>query len=171
MLRIVVNEDETMVTVYIHKAGGIEELHFNYLDELQIDRDNINECFIEQSGKYAWWGTIYEQAKADVEKAKAELEEAEAEADEMVREQLELEGMKVTEALVNRKIKTVGVYKEKLSLLLLCKRQLGILDKVLKAFEQRMEALISIGANARKEFQSQDISIKQDIARRIINGN
>lgn len=168
-MKISINTDDTKVYVIFQRGSTTETKVFDYLEELAIDEDNLNECFIEQSGKYVWWGTLYEEAKIEFDMAKAQLERAEAEADDIVRRELEMDGVKVTEALVNRKIKKEGVYVEALTLLYECKKKVGILDRVVKAFDHRLEALISIGANIRKEYNNMDINVKKEQARNIIN--
>jgi hypothetical protein len=152
------------IEVSIKLANG--KVHkFNVQDELEIDRDYLNDGYIDQSGKYAWWGMVLEVAKMNVEQSKANLELIESEADERVRAELDMEGVKITEALVNRKIKADTEYKTAQKALFKAKKNAGVLDKVLKAFDHRMESLISLGANIRKEENNVELTLKKEMAK------
>lgn len=144
---------------------------FNIKDELAISKATLNEDVIEQPGKYAWWAAVAEQAKHQRDHAETELDKAEAQADYNVRLKLELDGIKITEALVKQNIKLDKEYLMALNTYNLAKKNAATLDKVVKAFDQRMEALINLGANLRKEENNADISLKsmQDKARTITN--
>lgn len=167
---ITMDLDSLDITVTVKtKNGEIEE--FNIKDELMIDRDNVNEGYINQPGRYAWWGMVLEVAKANVERAKRELSVQEAEADERVRTELDMEGVKITEAIVTRRLKADKGYLKASDELAEAQKAAGILDKVLKAFDQRMEALISLGANLRKEEVNVELTMKKMKAREVLKKN
>lgn len=159
--------DDLNTSVTIKLANG--SLHtFNVQDEIEIDRDDLNQNYVEQPGKYAWWGMVAEVAKVNVEEAKAYLEQVEGEADERVRESLELDGIKVTETLVTRKIKSDKEYKEAQTSFFRAKKNAGILDKVLKAFDHRLDVLVNLGASMRKEYNNAELTVKKEVAKRVM---
>lgn len=141
---------ESDVEIYIRMPNG-EIRKFNIEEELKIERTHLNEHFMDQPGKYAWWGMIAENARDKMERAKAKVEQIEAEVDTRVRRELEMDGVKVTEALVNRKIKSHPAYLEALEEYFEAKRRFGILNTILKSFDHRKDALISLSANIRNE--------------------
>lgn len=151
------------------KNGEVKE--FDIKKELEISKATLNENFIEQPGKYAWWAAVAETAKAQRDYLEAELDKAEAQADYNVRLKLELDGVKITEALVKQNIKLDAGYQEALEKYNQAKKNAAILDKIVRAFDQRLEALISLGANLRKEENNAEVALKekQEKARTITN--
>ncbi|WP_270364019.1 hypothetical protein [Bacillus paranthracis] len=150
---------------------GDKEHHFNAKEELIIDKFDINGGYIDQPGKYAWWGTLTEVAREKMENAKAEMEQEEFHADIRAREELDLDGIKITEGLVTRKVKCDREYKKKQSRYIKATKQFKLLDKIMKAFDHRMEALISLGAMVRKENDNVELTMKKEMAKKIIKKN
>ena len=56
----------------IDKNGNRENLNIN--DELRIDENNINEEFMKQSGKYAYWASLLEIVRRYYEAEQRKLE-------------------------------------------------------------------------------------------------
>lgn len=159
--------DDLHTSVTIKLANG--NLHtFNVEEEIAIDKDDLNQNYIEQPGKYAWWGMVAEVAKVNVEEAKAKLEQVEAEADERVRSDLDMEGIKITESLVTRNIKKDKEYKEAQYDYFKAKKNAGILDKVLKAFDHRLDVLVNLGASMRKEYNNAELTVKKEVAKKVM---
>jgi flavin-binding protein dodecin len=124
---------------------------FDVKKELAIDEGNLSQDFIEQPGKFAWWGVLAEVAKSYIDTTKAELERAQAGADRRAREQLDMDGLKVTESAVDKAIKLDEEYQAALKKHNLAKKNAGVLDKISKAFDHRKEMLINLGAHLRRE--------------------
>lgn len=132
---------------------------FDVAEELSISKATLNEDFIEQAGKYAWWSVLAEIAKSYVESTKNAMEKAEAEADKRARTQLQLDGIKITETAVDRAIKLDEEYQAAVNAHLSAKKNAAILEKIARAFEQRKEMLINLGANLRNELDgSSDVT-------------
>ena len=143
-------------------SGEIKD--FNLENELAISETDLNRDFIEQAGKFAWWASLAESAKEIEERLALNQERVEGEADSRARRKLELDGVKVTEGSVKSMMKT----DEKLMTASLAynraKKNAATLKQVVKAFEQRKEMLISLGAhirdghNGNNDFRSRNIS-------------
>jgi len=141
-------ESLDFMTFKVRLANGkVKEFDLN--EELAVSEETLEDDFMNQAGKYAWWATLAEIAKNKKERMEAELDEAEAEADRRVRDILELDGVKITEALVKSRIKLDEDYKTAVNNVLEAKKYASILDKVVKALEHRKEMLISVGAHLR----------------------
>lgn len=147
--------------------GTVKE--YDVEEELRVTKEDLDTHFIEQSGKYAWWGVLAEVAKSYKEEQEAELDRIEAEADNRVREQLELDGIKITESIVSRNIKLDEQFKAQQKLFIKAKRNAQTLDRIVKAFDQRLDSLISLGANLRKEENNSDVKLLQEKAKGIIS--
>lgn len=142
---------------------------YNVGEELSIDVTDLDNDFVEQPAKYAWWAVLAETAKNFKEEQEAELERVEAEADKRVRVDLELNGVKITETIVARNIKLDSDYQKQLEKSLRAKRSAMMLDRVAKAFDQRLDSLISLGANLRAENNNADVKILQTQAKDVVN--
>lgn len=145
-------------------------------EDLRIDSANINEAFCEQPAKYAWWATVAAQAKALVDRKKLEVDRKDdyirktliGELDVEVRQELEMNGEKVTETKVTNNIYCHPRYKEETDELYELKSELNTLQQNLTTLEiakesmnQRKDMLISLGAQLRQEGSNIDLSIKQ----------
>ena len=83
-------------------------------EDLRINADDINESYIDQPSKFAWWAVLAAQARAKADRIKSAIEKQDeyirkiltGELDAEVRKNLELDGEKVTEGKV-----TNGIYK------------------------------------------------------------
>ena len=90
----------------------------NLGEDLDVKPENLNEAFIEQPAKFAYWATVALQAKALVDKKKLEVEKQDdylrkslvGELDAEIRKELELNGDKITEAKVTNGIYSLYFY-------------------------------------------------------------
>lgn len=144
-------------------------------EDLKIDPMNINDAFIEQPAKFAYWATVAIQAKALLEKKKSEVERQEeylkktlvGELDNEVRANLEMNGEKITETKVTNGIYIHERYKEEQAKLYALKDELlelqqkfAVLDIAKESMNQRKDMLISLGANLRLEGNNAELSLK-----------
>lgn len=156
-----------LLVIKIKTADGSVKT-FDISDELTIE--DINEAHIDQAGKFAFWASVSEVAKANVEMAKADMETAEAEADEKARKYLEMEGIKITEKAVERAIKGESSFVDAQKKYLQAKRNAGVLKSVAEAFEHRKEMIIGLGANHRQEYDgSRELRTMKEKAKGITN--
>lgn len=160
------------IRVKTRKSDDIVDL----AEDLKIDSANINEAFCNQPALYAWWATVSSQAKALVERKKLEVDRQDefikktliGELDAEVRQELEMNGEKVTETKVTNSIYVHPRYKEELAELYGLKEELQELQEQYVALEiakealnQRKDMLISLGAQLRQEGGNVDLSLKQ----------
>lgn len=147
----------------------------NLAEDLKIDPMNINENFCSQPALYAYWATVCAQARALVDKKKAELDRADdylrktlvGELDAEVRQQMEMDGEKVTEGKVTNAIykhpryieQQEKIYALKDELLAL-QQQWTVLDIAKESMNQRKDMLISLGANLRQETTNAELVMK-----------
>lgn len=145
----------------------------NLIEELKIDKDDLNTCFIEQPGKYAWWAVLSELAQSKTDLAKAEVERLEGVLDEEIRNEMIRNGEKPTEDRVKRRIKNHTNYIQANRYYLDCKKISNTLDQARRSFDHRKESLISIGANERSQNSNTDVKILElkEKARAIVNSN
>lgn len=154
--------------------------------DLKIDIDNINDSFIDQPCKYAYWATVAAQAKTLADRKKLEVDRQEdylkktliGELDVAVRQDLELNGEKITETKVTNGIYAHEMYKEQMDRLYSLKEefvelqsQVDVLEAAREAMDQRKDSLISLGAQLRTEGSNTDLTIRKAQANEIINKN
>lgn len=137
------------IEVPVRLANGKIKI-FNVKEELAISEETLTTDFMEQAGKYAWWAVLAETAKGHKERMELEVDKAEALADKEVRKELELDGTKITEALVKSRIKLNTGYLEAVTKFNKAKKNASILEKVSKSFEQRKDMLMVTGAHLRE---------------------
>jgi hypothetical protein len=143
-------ESLALLNITIKTRNG-QVIEYNVGDELAVSKDDLDDAFIRQPGKYAWWATLAETAKAQRDHLEALLDRAEAEADYNVRLKMELEGVKITEPAVKRGIKNDETYQEALRKFNEAKKTAAIFDKIVKAFDHRLECIVNLSAKLRKE--------------------
>lgn len=138
------------IEIPVRLANGKVKV-LNVSEELAITEATLTEDYMEQAGKYAWWATLAESAKAHRDKKEIDRDKAEARADKRVRKELELDGMKITESLVKSRIKLDDEYLEAVAEYNKAKKNATILEKISRAFDHRKEMLISVGAQLRED--------------------
>lgn len=139
---------------------------FNIEEELAISETDLNRDFIQQPGKFAWWASLAESAKEIEEKLEVYQERVEGEADKRARRQLEVDGVKVTEGSVKSMIKTDEELMNASLAYNRAKKNAATLKQIVKAFEQRKEMLISLGAHIRDGHgNNNDFRSRQDTVR------
>lgn len=158
----------------------------NLADDLFIDEDNINESFINQPALYAWWATVAAQARAIADHTKLDVERQEeyikktlmGELDTKVRQELDMNGEKITESKVTNAIYASDEYKEATEELFTLKEKYLndsetaiTLEIARDAMNQRKDALISLGAQLRNESDNSDLSIRKQAAKDIVAGS
>lgn len=128
---------------------GDSQFKNNLREDLNIDRTNLDEEFMTQHEKFAYYSTLHEMAKHNENQCKRELEILYAQVDFEVRQQAQEAGIKMTETMIKNQAITDERYQKKHLEYLESKKLAGILGVARESFSQRKEMLISIGANAR----------------------
>lgn len=155
-------------------------------EDLKIS-DDINQDFCEQPAKFAWWSVVAAQAQALVDKKKLEIDKQEdylkktliGELDTEIRQELEMNGEKVTETKVTNGIYCHERYVEHLNILYELqeeyqelKEKAIILGIAKDAMVQRKDMLISLGAQLRTEgVGTSELIVKTQQANEIIKAN
>ena len=134
--------------------------------DLEFTAENLNQAYIEQPAKFAYWASLAVNSKAALDRKKLEVERQEnylkktlfGELDTIVRHRMDEEGEKITEARVTARIYTEPQYTEELKKLYVLQDELlelqtqtDILYTAKEAFIQRKDMIISLGANIRQE--------------------
>lgn len=151
--------------------------------DLKINVDDINESYVDQPSKYAWWAVLAAQARAKADRIKSAIDKQDeyirktltGELDAKVREELELDGEKVTESKVTNGIYKHAQYVEELAKLhalrdeyVEANEDASILEAAKDAMNQRKEMLISLGAQLRVDMSNVELSMKKRQAADIV---
>ena len=142
------------------------DLDLDLVEELKFTAENLNQAYIEQPAKFAYWSAQVNKSKFMLEKKKLELEQLDSylkktlmgELDQEVRENMAMEGERVTEARVTarvyihpRYLETVRRVNQLQKELVELQYQTDTLYTAKDAFIQRKDMIISLGANLRQE--------------------
>lgn len=144
--------------------------------DMLIDVSDINKSYLDQPSKYAYWATLAALARSKANKMKQQLDKEQdylkttltGTLDAKVRNQLELDGEKITESKVTNAIYTNPEYiayktriDEMTKAYLDADEQARLLEVGRATLDQRKEMLISLGAQLRSDFDgNSDLSVK-----------
>lgn len=145
-------------------------------EDLKINISDINQDFCEQPAKFAWWATVAAQAQSLVDRKRLDVDRQDdyirktlvGELDTEVRNEMEMNGEKATEAKVSSRIYSHDKYQAEVNKLYMWREELlelqlqaARLNAAKDAMVQRKDALISLGAQLRLEGNNvSDLSIK-----------
>lgn len=128
------------------------EFTLDLLEELAMSEQTLNQDLLGQSGKYAWWASVTQQTKEKLAEADLQLEIVQASASNDVRTEFATKGAKVpSQATIMDRILTDQGYLDARSNVRWWTERVGMLMYIMKAFEQRSNALAQIGAQIRRE--------------------
>lgn len=130
------------------KNGNSQE--FDITDELRVTEYTIKEDFMQQSSKYAWWASILEKVRAYAEVEQRNLETVGARLNLQIRNQYEQQSKKPTKDQVESAVYLNEDYQKQAQIVESWNYKVKQLQYIVKAFEQRKEMLISIGAELRQ---------------------
>jgi len=135
------------------KLDSGAELTADLQSDVRIESTNLEEEFLHQPERYAWWASVAELAKDLVARQKFMLERLAAKLDhaERLRAASSVPPTKLTEKMMEHYINSHEEYQEAMLQFLEFKKQYGLLSVGRDAMEQRKDMLISIGANYRAE--------------------
>lgn len=150
----------------IQDIENLTQVQSDLADDLKFTPEDINAAYMNQPAKFAYWAIIAAQSKSALDKKKLEVERQEdflkktlvGELDRVVRQNLETEGERVTEAKVSSNIFVHARYLEEQSKLyqlqeemLELQQQYGLLYAAKEAMIHRKDMLVSLGAQLRQE--------------------
>lgn len=140
-------------------------------DDVQIDNGNLDQEFLGQAEKYAWWAFLTEHAKDQVNQIKSELDVLYARLDHKVRTKAQIAAVdakakkqvpvKYTEKMVENEVITSNEYQELVARYNDAKKQAGLATAGMMAMNQRRDMLLQLGANYRTEGQADPIILKE----------
>lgn len=133
----------------IVKDKSNNEIKLSIQDELRIDEVNLNKAFMEQSSKYAWWGNLSEIVKRYHEAEQRKLDTLGAQLNLSIREWYKQNKEKPTKDMIESRIMIDKNYQEQLKVVEEWSYKYNQLNSVVKAFQQRVNALTHLGAEQR----------------------
>lgn len=119
-------------------------------DELVINETNIQQEFLNQSGKYAYWANLLEIIRHHSETENIKLETLGSQLNLQVRQQYKQAGEKPTKDMVESAIYTDPSYQTQLKEVKKWEYRTKQFQYIVKAFEQRSLMLTQYGADLRK---------------------
>lgn len=178
------NRDTEFMNLTVELSG--KTYHQDLSEDLKINSLDINESYIDQPSKFAWWAVLAAQARAKADKLKSCIDKQDeyirkiltGELDAEVRKSLELDGEKITESKVSNGIYSNDRYKEEMEILhnlrdefVKANEDASILEAAKEAMDQRKEMLISLGAQLRTDMSNTELTMKKKQAATIIRKN
>ena len=140
-------------------------------DDVHIDQGNLDQEFLSQPEKYAWWAFLTEHAKAQVNEVKNEMDQLYARLDHKVRAKAQMAAVdaktnksspiKYTEKMVENEVITSKEYQEVMTRYNHAKKQAGLTAAGMNAMLQRRDMLLQLGANYRTEGQADPIILRE----------
>lgn len=127
-------------------------------EELKIDEINLNESFMSQSSKFAYWANLLEIVRRYSEAEERKLETIGAQLNLSIREWYKQNKEKPTKDMIEARIMIDKNYQEQLKVVEEWNYKTKQLQYVVKAFEQRVNALTHLGAEQRLTNKNKDIT-------------
>ena len=112
-----------------------------YADDLKIDENALDREFIMQPSKYMEYAEKAAQADSERKKAKEKLELTLAKLDMHAREHAKEEGEKVTEKVIDGRVKMTENYQDAIKEVREADYHYNVLIAAVRAFDQRKTAL------------------------------
>ena len=159
------DKDMSVLTMEVKLSS--ETVSLDLSQDMVINVANINESYIDQPAKFAYWATLATLARSKANKIKRELDREQdyikttltGSLDSKVRAQLEIDGEKVTETKVTNGIFTHPEYISYKAKIADKQREYDEADEQARLLEvgretmnQRKEMLISLGAQLRTDY-------------------
>ena len=135
-----------------------KEYDLQYLQELQVAEETINENLKDQPALFAFYAVLEEVAEAEYVEAKLRVEIVEAQLDYEYRKTSE----KVTENLIRNKIRCDDKYLSAVVAMNDAKKNTGILKAIKDSFSHRKEIVIALASNMRAQMDSEIFVKKQE---------
>lgn len=140
--------DEDSITI-VDYNGQAET--YSMSQELRVDEDNYRQEFIQQAPKYSYWMNALQQAKLVQADHDNRLTKLRGELYIKYRAQLEAEGKKPPAVMIEAAIGSDKDYLDAKAQLDYANFNVGRVQGLVKAFEQRAQMLISYGADQRAD--------------------
>lgn len=147
-------EMEMDLSSFVKKAN-------DWIDECNIDTDQLTHQMCEQPGMFAYYGAIAAYATNKLARAKSELKSLEAEVHKEIRDRYRKAGekiaIKIIEMEVDEDSRVQGMREEVRGI----KLETDLCKVASESFSHRTKMLISVGAQERSEIGGLNPSIRQ----------
>ena len=140
---------------------GDQTYRGNYLEDLKVDESNFDEMLITQPSRYVFWSKMTAMARAMVERKKLELDRYNGQLFTFKRREGLNQGTKPTEASLKAEITQDERMKTLQDELIRVRLKYDHLTSIKEAFSQRVQMLMSYGANRRAEITNLELSVKE----------
>ncbi len=128
-------------------------------EDLSIKIENLNEDIARQPGLFAYYHEQLRQAEEAYKHAKLRAEIYEAALDRQVRDQALARSEKITETIVEKRIRAVPGWADHQKEIITAEAAMNQLKGVVEAMRQKKDMLVTVAANARAEMH-QGFAIK-----------
>jgi len=139
-----------------------DEAQAEYLEAMEIEGTNVNQCCIDQPTLMMKAVLYYEQANAEADALKDVITRAYAHLDPQARQLIAGAGEKLTEARVDSVIKTHDEYVALQERYHAARTNAGKWKAIMEGARHRKDMLVQIASNYRAEGNS-EISIRQNM--------
>jgi hypothetical protein len=130
---------------------GAEVYEFSTLNDLSIDRDDLDTELAHQASTYGWFRVLYERAKGIKATAEAELAELEGEVADSIRLTGEGDKKALTETAIKQRVRADLRVKKMTRAVASMEQNERFLYAIVSAFEQRKDMLISLARSRATE--------------------
>lgn len=134
---------DTKIKVYV----GDEVYEFSSLDEIIIDRDDLDQELVEQAAHYAFFRTLYERARMERLKLESKVEEKESTLFIKFKDS----GEKMTVDMVKAKARTSPEFTDIVNRYQDAEYTERLLDSFVSALAQRKDTLIALARSRNLE--------------------
>lgn len=148
----------TKITV---KGTNGKSVEIDIADILSINDADISKEFVQQPALYGFFSVLLARAERDAALADLQKDQEYAMADASVREELEMSGIKSTEAMVKNMVMTDAEYAAAVAKKVEADYEQKVLKALSSALQQRAEMLISLGAHLRHEIDQTGMNIRE----------
>lgn len=150
MADIPVNDLRVDTIRVVDQSGQFVE--YDLHSELRINEHNLQEDIQQQASKYVYWSSLLAQVRGFLEASELKVEEVKAKYYEPGREHYVTKGVaKPTKDQIESFIVLQPEYQEARQQLIAYQKHEQHLRYIVKAFEQRKDMLIQIGADLRQQ--------------------
>ncbi len=127
---------------------GTREYVIDNEKEMVIDDARLDKELVNQPTKYAWLAVLYGLAESNLEA----IEEEEKQLYAVLSSRLRIgSGKAMTETSIKNHVMICDEYREMAEKRLIAKKYVNILHRIVRAWEQRMQAIMALNANQRQE--------------------
>lgn len=144
---------DDVAVMHFVKATG-ESLDIDVGEQLAMSEATFNQDLLSQPARYAWWATILQQAREREKEASLAADVTKAKLGNEARVELPKMGQKPTAGNVEDWVLVQKEYHDAITTLNWWDNRVFQLNYIVKAFEQRNNALTQLGASIRADVKN-----------------